>query len=91
MRANIIRIGNSQGVRIPNPFLEQCDLEGSVEMNVENNAVVIAPAKGVREGWSDAFKMMAEHGDDAPLLDESDLTSEDVTELGVVKVLDALS
>ena len=80
MKANIIRIGNSQGVRIPKPFLEQCGLEGSVEMNVEDNVVVIAPSRGVREGWSNAFKMMAEHGDDAPLLDENDLTSEDVAE-----------
>ena len=80
MKANIICIGNSQGVRISRPFLEQCGLEGSVAMNVENNAVVIAPARGVREGWSDAFKRMAEHGDDAPLLDESDLTSEDESE-----------
>ena len=49
MKANIIRIGNSQGARIPKPFLEQCGLEGSVEMNVENSAVVIAPARGVSE------------------------------------------
>ena len=80
MKANIIRIGNSRGVCIHKPTFERCGLEGSVELNVENNAVVIATARGVREGWSDAFKRMAEHGDDAPLLDESDLTSEDESE-----------
>ena len=58
MKANIIRIGNSKGVCIPKSILEQCGLEGSVEMSVENNAVVIAPARRVREGWSDAFRMM---------------------------------
>ena len=76
MKANIIRIGNSRGVRIPKSILEQCGLEGSVEVSVENNAVVIAPAQRVRESWSDAFRSMAEHGDDAPLLDENDLTRE---------------
>ena len=80
MKANIIRIENSQGALIPKPILEQCGFQGSVESNVENKAVVIGPARGVREGWSDAFKMMAEHGDDTLLLDESDLTSEDVAE-----------
>ena len=80
MKTNIIRIGNSRGVCIPKSILEQCGLEGSVEMSVENNAVVIAPARRVREGWSDAFRMMAKNGDDAPLLDDNDLISEDVAE-----------
>ena len=76
MKANIIRIGSSQGVCIPKSILEQCGLEGSIEMSVENNALVIAPALRVREGWSDAFRWMVEHGDDAPLLDENNLTRE---------------
>ena len=49
-------------------------------MSVENNAVVIAPARRVGEGWSDTFRMMAENGDGAPLLDENDLIGEDVAE-----------
>ena len=61
-KAHIIRIENSQRVCIPKPILEQCGLEGSVEMNVENNAVAISPARGVCEDWSDAFKMMIAHG-----------------------------
>ena len=80
MKANIVRIGNSHGVRIPKSILEQCGLEGSVEMSVENNAVVIAPAGRVREGWSDAFRMMAENGDDTPLFGDNDLTCEDVAD-----------
>ena len=77
MKANIIRIGDSQGVRIPKPILEKCGLRGRVEMNVEDNVLVIAPVQEARDGWSDAFKRMAEQGDDEPLLNENDLSSWD--------------
>ena len=77
MKVNIIRIGNSQGVRIPKPILEKCGLRGRVEMNVEDNVLVIAPVQEARDGWSDAFKRMAEQGDDEPLLNENDLSSWD--------------
>jgi antitoxin MazE len=39
-----------------------------VEMNVKDNTIVIAPARKPRAGWAEAFKRMAEAGDDAPLL-----------------------
>lgn len=77
MKVNIIRIGNSQGVRIPKPILEKCGLRGRVEMNVEDNVLVIAPVQEARDGWSDAFKRMAEQDDDEPLLNENDLSSWD--------------
>ena len=42
-------------------------------MSVQDNLLVIAPARAVREGWDDAFAAMAAAGDDAVLLpDESD-------------------
>ena len=80
MRADIIRIGNSQGVRIPKPILEKCGLKGRVEMRVEDNVLVIAAAREVREGWFGAFRGMAEHGDDVPLLNENDVSSWDENE-----------
>lgn len=80
MKANIIRIGSSQGVRIPKPILEKCGLKGRVEMNVENNVLVIAPVQETRDGWSEAFKRMAEQGDDEPLLNENDLSRWDESE-----------
>ena len=80
MKVNIIRIGNSQGVRIPKPILEKCGLRGRVEMNVEDNVLVIAPVQEIRDGWSEAFKRMAEQHDDKPLLNEKDLSSWDESE-----------
>ena len=80
MKADIIRIGNSHGVRIPKPILEQCGLKDRVEMHVQGNVLVIAPVRETRDGWSDAFKAMAEQGDDSPLLNENDRSGWDETE-----------
>jgi len=43
-------------------------IDSEVEMNVKDNTIVIAPARKIRAGWGEAFKRMAEAGDDTPLL-----------------------
>ena len=73
MRTHLIKVGNSRGIRIPKPFLEQTGLKGEVELEVQGNQLIIRPVKNPRQGWEEAFCAMAEQGDDQ-LLDE-DLTS----------------
>jgi len=34
MKAELIRIGNSQGIRIPKPIIEQCGFVGVVDIRV---------------------------------------------------------
>ena len=70
MKARIVRIGNSQGVRIPKPLIEQTGLGDEVEIVVRGNALVISPAVRPRAGWAEVFRAMATHGDDK-LLDET--------------------
>jgi antitoxin MazE len=70
MKAKITRIGNSRGIRIPKPLLEQTGLEGEVELLVQDDQLVIRPAKPPRDGWEEAFERMAAAGDDA-LLDDT--------------------
>jgi antitoxin MazE len=70
MKARIIRIGNSRGIRIPKPLLEQAGLEGEVEITAREGSLVIRPAVRPRAGWAEAFAAMARRGDDA-LLDEA--------------------
>ena len=65
MRARIVKIGNSQGIRIPKPLLEQLKINEDVEIEVENNQIIIRPVSNPRAGWDDAFRQMAENGDDA--------------------------
>lgn len=71
MRGKIVKIGNSRGIRIPKPLLEQTGLIGEVELAVEGNALVIRPVPRPRQGWAKAAEEMAAHGDDAPF--EGDL------------------
>ncbi|MDD2388769.1 MAG: AbrB/MazE/SpoVT family DNA-binding domain-containing protein [Desulfobacterales bacterium] len=81
MRARVIKIGNSQGLRIPKPILEQTGIKDDVEIEVEKNQIIIRPVKNSREGWDNAFKAMAEKGDDTPLIgDENVLSSWDEEE-----------
>ncbi len=64
MRAKIIKIGNSQGVRIPKLFLDQTGLGEEVELEARDNQIVIRPLALPRQGWEEAFRAMAESGDD---------------------------
>ncbi len=75
MKARIIQIGNSQGVRIPKVLLEQSGLNDEVELKVQNQEIVIRSLKKTRQGWADAFKKMSKAGDDE-LLDEETLSSQ---------------
>lgn len=64
MKARIVKIGNSRGIRIPKPLMEQTGLGEEVEIVVDENRLVIAPVEAVRSGWADAFGKMADRGDD---------------------------
>ncbi len=71
VRTRIVRIGNSQGVRIPKLLLEQVNLteDEEVELEVQSEQIVIRPTYEARHGWATAFQAMAIHQDDE-LLDE---------------------
>lgn len=64
MRAALVRIGNSRGIRLPKPVIEQCGFENEVEMEVHHHELVIRSSSQPREGWADAFARMNESGDD---------------------------
>jgi antitoxin MazE len=72
MRTRIIKIGNSQGVRIPKVLLEQAGLGEEVELAVEDGLVLIRALGKPRQRWEEWFRDMAQLGDDR-LVDE-DLT-----------------
>lgn len=62
MKTRLIRIGNSRGVRLAKPLLEQAGLEDEVEIRVERRAVVITAATAPRAGWADAAAKYAPGG-----------------------------
>ena len=64
IKTRIIKIGNSQGIRIPKLLLDQTGLGGEVELEPREDHIVIRPTQRARQGWEDQFKKMAELGDD---------------------------
>ena len=79
MRASLVRIGNSRGIRIPKPLLEQTGLEGEVEIEVRGEQLLIRAANPPRARWAEAFARMAERGEDG-LLDRERPTKWDESE-----------
>jgi antitoxin MazE len=64
MKTKIVRIGNSQGIRIPKSLLHQCHLVGPVEIDVQGNQLVVRSASRPRSGWEETFRTMHQAGDD---------------------------
>lgn len=79
MKARIVRVGNSRGIRLPKPLLEQAGLREDVEIYAERGRIVIESAARPRMGWADAARHMAAAGDDS-LLDEPTPTQFDSEE-----------
>ncbi len=73
MKTRIVRIGNSQGVRLRRPLLEQAGLDEAVVLRATPGRIVIGAARVPRAGWADAARAMHAAGDDA-LLDAASAT-----------------
>lgn len=69
VKTRIIKIGNSQGVRIPKFLLDQTNLGDEVELEAQEGHIIIRATHSARSGWEEQFRMMAKAGDDL-LLDE---------------------
>jgi antitoxin MazE len=78
-KTRIIRIGNSQGIRVPKVLLDQARLPAEVELYAEPGRLVVRAARGPRAGWADAAKTMRARNDDQ-LLDDSTPTRFDVAD-----------
>ena len=72
MKTAIRKMGNSQGVLIPKPFLTQIGMDvGEVDIEIENDAIVIRKlTKKAREGWAESSKKIAAAGDDQLVMPE---------------------
>ncbi len=56
MRIELVRIGNSRGIRIPKLLIEQCGLGDRVDLRVENHCLIISSAHLPRQSWTEAFR-----------------------------------
>ena len=64
MKGRLIRIGNSRGIRLPKPVIEEAGLSGEIEVEVQNGAGVIRAAIRPRTGWAEAARRARVRGDD---------------------------
>lgn len=66
MKANIVQIGNSQGVRIPKVLLEQLKFERTVELEILPEGLLLRPVSGQtppRTGWAEQFAVALAAGE----------------------------
>ena len=74
MKASIIKIGNSRGVRIPAKVIESVGFEQEVLLEiVDDNKILLTAVpvkKNPREGWLQAFNEMHDLGEDELLIDD---------------------
>ena len=65
MTSSIRKIGNSKGIILPQSILKECLIDDVVTIEVKDKHIIIsAPEEVKRKGWEQAFKEMAENGDD---------------------------
>ena len=75
MRINLVKIGNSRGIRLPKAIVEQAQLTGELDLEVSEGAIIIRCAKQARAAWEEAA--IACHGAGEDRLDVWDATTSD--------------
>jgi antitoxin MazE len=80
IRAHLVRIGNSRGIRIPKSVIDECRLGETVELSVVDGSLLVRPATAPRQGWDAAFEQIDELADDDVLLDPETQTEFDAME-----------
>lgn len=81
MQVKLVKIGNSQGIRLPKAVLDQVGLTGVADLSVENGKIVLRPEESPRAGWEEAFAATSTDYDEedrewleADLFDDKDWT-----------------
>ena len=71
METAVKKIGNSAGVVIPKPMLQEIGAEAGdrVDLRVADGRIIVEPVrKTVRKGWAEAAAAIAAAGDDELVL-----------------------
>ncbi len=64
MKTKLIKIGNSQGIRIPLQLIELVHLEEDIELIPEKGKIIIQNVHKPRSNWDQSFSKMSANGDD---------------------------
>jgi antitoxin MazE len=64
MKARIVRIGNSRGIRLPKTLLQEAQLDDEVELQAEPGRILISKMAKPRAGWAEAARRMRARDED---------------------------
>ena len=64
MKIRLVRIGNSRGLRIPKPLIEEAGFKDEVEVTLRDGALVITSAEHPRATWAAAVQLLLERRED---------------------------
>ena len=68
--ATLIKIGNSQGIRIPKPLVEQAQLENQeLSLEVTQEGLLIKRSKQPRKDWPEKIRLSLEKNGQSEKLD----------------------
>jgi len=70
MEIQVIRIGNSKGIRLSKTLLERYNIRDKIELIFEKGYLILKPVSKPRSGWEEAFKEMHDNKDDHLLFDD---------------------
>lgn len=57
MKAKIIKIGNSKGIRLPNELIKEYQLDEEVILELREDCIVLKPiTKDPRANWEELYK-----------------------------------
>ena len=64
MKAHIVRIGNSHGIRLPKTLLQEAQLDDEVELRAVPGRILISKTAKPRAGWAEAARHMRGRDED---------------------------
>ena len=70
METQIIKIGNSKGLRLSKTILEKYNINDRVELILEDEQIILKPVAKPREGWEASAREMHANGDDCLLIND---------------------
>ena len=62
VRAKLVKIGNSRGLRLAKPLLEMAGLKDDVDIDATPGLLTIRPASHPRAGWAEAAAALEPEG-----------------------------
>ena len=70
MEIQVIKIGNSKGIRLSKTLLERYNIRDRLEIIFEKGYLILKPVAKPRLGWEESFKEMHANQDDQLLFND---------------------